>query len=127
MVFAAIDWPRFCRNTFGYWKRKKLRLPNRLRKKLTAVSASTVDRILKATKKLQEKVRIGARVKKRYDIAKTPFRKIVDFCVLTGENKTRIQEVYSSLNSVDLKRRINKLTDKLTKTLRYKIRDTVNA
>lgn len=77
-------------------------------------------------KKLQEKVRVGARVKKRYDMAKTPYQRILDSGVVIGENKMRIQEVYSSLNPVELKRKINWLTVKLNRTLRYKIRDTAN-
>jgi hypothetical protein len=77
-------------------------------------------------KKLKEKVRIGARVKKRYDIAKTPYQRVLESGILTEENKTRMQEVYNSLNPVDLKRKINWLTVKLNRTLRYKIRDTAN-
>lgn len=77
-------------------------------------------------KKLREKVRVGARVKKRYDIARTPYQRIVDAGVLTEENKMKIQKVYSSLSPVDLKRKINWLTVKLKRTLRYKIHDTAN-
>ncbi|MBU1326923.1 hypothetical protein KKG44_04955 [Patescibacteria group bacterium] len=69
--------------------------------------------------KLKTKERIGSRVKKTYDIAKTPYQRVLDSGVLTEENKTRIQTLYKTLNPMDLKRRINKLMEKLNKTLRY--------
>lgn len=69
--------------------------------------------------KLKTKQRVGSRVKKTYDIAKTPYQRILDSGVLTEENKIKIQALYKTLNPMDLKRKINKLTDKLNKTLRY--------
>lgn len=69
--------------------------------------------------KLKTKQRIGSRVKKTYDIARTPYQRLVDSVVLTEENKRNIHALYKTLNPMDLKRRINKLTDKLNKTLRY--------
>lgn len=76
--------------------------------------------------KLKTKQRVGSRVKKTYDIAKTPYQRLVDLGVLTEENKTKIQALYKTLNPMDLKRKINKLTAKLNKTLRYNIRDSTN-
>lgn len=69
--------------------------------------------------KLKTKQRIGSRVKKTYDIAKTPYQRVLESRILTEENKTNIQALYQTLNPMDLKRKINKLTDKLNKTLRY--------
>lgn len=69
--------------------------------------------------KLKTKERVGSRVKKTYDQAKTPYQRILDSGVLTEENKTKIQVLYKTLNPMDLKRKINKLTEKLNKTLRY--------
>jgi hypothetical protein len=76
--------------------------------------------------KLEEKQRIGAKVKKKYDEAKTPYQRLLDSGVLTPENETRITQLYHSLNPVDLKRNINKLTVKLERTLRYIFRDSTN-
>lgn len=76
--------------------------------------------------KLKTKQRIGTKVKKTYDIAKTPYQRLRDSGALTEENKMRIQTLYQTLNPMDLKRKINKLTDKLNKTLRYNIRDSTN-
>lgn len=76
--------------------------------------------------KLTEKQRVGTTVKKRYDTAKTPYQRVLDSGVLTEENKTKIQDVYNTLNPVELKRKINWLTVKLNRTLRYIIRDSTN-
>lgn len=76
--------------------------------------------------KLKTKQRVGSRVKKTYDIAKAPYQRLLDSGVLTEENKTNIQALYKTLNPMDLKRKINKLTNKLNKTMRYKIRDLTN-
>jgi hypothetical protein len=77
--------------------------------------------------KLKTKERVGSKVKKTYDQAKTPYQRILDSGVLTERNKTKIQEVYRTLNPMDLKRKINTLTVKLNKTLRYIFRDATNA
>ena len=76
--------------------------------------------------KLKEKRRIGTRVKKTYDTAKTPYQRLLVSGILDDKQKQTLQTVYSSLNPVDMKRKINYLTAKLNKTLRYKIYDLTN-
>lgn len=80
--------------------------------------------------KLKEKTRLGARVKKKYDTAKTPYQRLVASKLLTEEQSFRLQDLYESLNPMQLRREINKLTARLNNTLsadrralRYKIRD----
>lgn len=68
--------------------------------------------------KLKNKQRIGSRVKKTYDTAKTPYQRLVLSGILKEEQKQKLQNLYDSLNPLDLKRKINKLTEKLNKTLR---------
>ncbi len=68
--------------------------------------------------KLKDKQRIGSRVKKKYDTAKTPYQRLVLSGLLKEEQKQTLQNLYNSLNPLDLKRKINKLTEKLNKTLR---------
>ena len=68
--------------------------------------------------KLKTKERIGSRVKKTYDTARTPYRRLIDSGILDEEQKQKLSSYYESLNPVDLKRRINKLLQKLNKTLR---------
>jgi len=76
--------------------------------------------------RLKEKQRIGSHLKKKYDTAKTPYQKLVLSGILKEGKKQRLQNLYNSLNPLDLKRKINRLTEKLNKTLRYKIRDATN-
>lgn len=68
--------------------------------------------------KLKDKQRVGARVKKKYDTAKTPYLRLLNSGILNEDQKTRLNQYYETLNPMELKRRINKLTDKLNKTLR---------
>jgi len=76
--------------------------------------------------KLKSKLRIGSKVKKRYDTAKTPYQRVLNSGILNNNQKIKLEYLYESLNPMDLKRKINELTIKLNKTLRYKIRDLTN-
>lgn len=55
------------------------------------------------------KERHGAKVTKRYDIAKTPFQRLLDKEVLTDETRSALMEQYQSLNPLALHRQIEKL------------------
>jgi hypothetical protein len=76
--------------------------------------------------RLKTKQRIGTHVKKTYDTAKTPYQRLAFSDVLKEEQNKMLQNLYDSLNPLDLKRKINRLTEKLNKTLRYKINDATN-
>jgi hypothetical protein len=76
--------------------------------------------------KLKSKQRIGSKVKKQYDEAKTPYQRLLASGILTQEQKDALQRQYERLNPLELKRKINVLTKKLDKTLRYKINDLTN-
>lgn len=68
--------PVFAGTHPGIGREKRTTASETAPEKLIAVFASTVDRILKATKKLQEKVRIGARVKNAMILPKHHSRKL---------------------------------------------------
>jgi hypothetical protein len=76
--------------------------------------------------KLKSKERIGSHVKKKYYTAQTPYQKLMDSEYLNAEQKQKMSTYYQTLNPMDLKRRIDTLTVKLNKTLRYKIHDLTN-
>lgn len=76
--------------------------------------------------KQKNKQRVGSQVKKSYDIAKTPYQRIKESNMLKKDHVRQLQELYENLNPMELKRKINKLTQKLNKTLRYKIHDLTN-
>lgn len=65
-----------------------------------------------------KKERIGAKVKKWYDTAKTPYQRILKSGALKREEKEKLKFLYESLNPLDLKRKIDRLTKKLNRTLR---------
>jgi hypothetical protein len=65
--------------------------------------------------KLQEKTRDGARVTRRYDTAKTPYRRLMDSPHVDPAQKRRLKARYESLNLADLHRRIQKLQRQLTR------------
>ena len=68
--------------------------------------------------KLKEKTRIGSKTKKRYHTAKTPYQRLLESGILNEEQKEKLHAYYETLNPADLKRRINKLLQKLNNTLR---------
>ncbi len=70
--------------------------------------------------KLIEKKRIGSRVKKKYDEAKTPYRRAIEREDVSAEDKKRLSEEYKGLNPVELKRAITRLQDKLMKLAKIK-------
>jgi hypothetical protein len=74
--------------------------------------------------KLASKTRVGSKVSKKYDKARTPFRRVLESEHIDDKIKARLKVKYDSLNPVDLKRKISKLQDKLTKlaVLKNKVR-----
>lgn len=65
--------------------------------------------------KLIEKIRVGSKVKKRYDPPQVPYRRLLASEDIPDENKDRLREIYANLNPAQLRRMINKLQDKLYK------------
>jgi hypothetical protein len=59
--------------------------------------------------KLISKTRDGAKVKKTYDKAKTPFQRVIDSGVLSPLEKRILDETYSTLNPAELMREMNRL------------------
>lgn len=60
-------------------------------------------------RKVVFKERHGAKVIKRYDIAKTPFKRLIDKEVITDETKTSFLTQYQSLNPLAIHRQIEML------------------
>jgi hypothetical protein len=54
--------------------------------------------------KLLDKMRVGARLRKRYDKPKTPYRRLLESGLLTPEAITVLQGAFASLNPAALKR-----------------------
>jgi len=65
--------------------------------------------------KLILKTRVGSRVTKKYDRAKTPFRRVLDSEHVDDKIKKSLKREYDILNPAELKRKITRLQDKLLK------------
>jgi len=66
-------------------------------------------------RKLVKKERIGSKIKKRYDVAKTPYRRVLSSSYIPEEIKIKSQRQYAMLNPAELKREITKLQNQLYK------------
>ncbi len=70
--------------------------------------------------KLIEKVRIGSKVQKKYDQAKTPYRRVLESPFISKEAKEELKQGYAELNPVELKREIIRLQERLSELARLK-------
>jgi len=78
-------------------------------------------------RKLIKKERIGSKVIKRYDQAKTPYRRVLASPDIENEVKVKLRKEYGMLNPAELKRKITKLQNRLLKlnTLKQKAREDI--
>ncbi|MDP2809432.1 MAG: ISNCY family transposase [Rhodocyclaceae bacterium] len=57
--------------------------------------------------KLISKERIGGKIKRRYDKAKTPYQRVIESDQVLIEQKQELTKIYQSLNPAELKRKID--------------------
>lgn len=62
-----------------------------------------------------EKKRVGSKIIKEYDDAKTPYRRILESKTVSKETKEKLRKRYNELNPVELKRQIDTLISKILK------------
>ena len=72
--------------------------------------------------KLIEKTRIGSRVKKKYDRARTPLQRVLESNFVPKQAKEALKKEYVTLNPVKLKREIIRLQERLDELVRSKSR-----
>ena len=65
--------------------------------------------------KLVSKTRKGSKVSKKYDEAKTPYRRVLECYGINDKIKESLKQRYDSLNPAELKRKISVLQNKLLK------------
>ena len=63
--------------------------------------------------KLLSKERHGAKVKKTYDAARTPYQRLLDSSALSKQAKQQLRAQYAGLNPAGLKRNIVRLQSRL--------------
>jgi len=71
--------------------------------------------------KLIEKTRSGSKVRKKYDKAKTPYRRVLQSRVVPKGAKHELKRIYAILNPVKLQREISRLQDRLDELAQSKI------
>ncbi len=78
--------------------------------------------------KLIEKTRIGSKVRKKYDTAKTPYRRVLESDTVSDEAKEGLRQIYATLNPAYLNREVNRLQDRLEEISlsKHKARENVN-
>lgn len=59
--------------------------------------------------KLVSKERVGSRVKKKYDLARTPYQRVLDAAQVSEEIKVILRQQYATLNPVALLRHMQRL------------------
>ena len=68
------------------------------------------------TMKLQSKQRMGSKVSKKYDVAQTPYQRVLAAPQITKQKKQQLRAKYETLNPAALKRKITRLQERLLKT-----------
>lgn len=63
--------------------------------------------------KLVEKRRVGSKVRKRYDTARTPYQRVLESPDVSEEDKERLRQIYFTLNPVVLRQRIDENLERL--------------
>ena len=71
------------------------------------------------TMKLQHKTRQGAKVHKVYDMARTPYQRLLQWNILTLEQREALERLYYSLNPLRLREQINRELEKLWAMAQY--------
>ena len=66
--------------------------------------------------KLTEKVRIGGSVKRKYDIPKPPYQRLMESNQISDKARVELEALYLSLNPAQLKRNIESKLDELYRT-----------
>jgi len=99
------------RRLVGYGRFATLRQVDRLNA-LYAVYRLYINHFLPVTK-LQQKVRVGNRVKKVYDAPKTPYQRVLDSPDVSETVKAKLRAEHAALDIVKLKQQIDQMSDAL--------------
>lgn len=68
--------------------------------------------------KLVGKERFGARVRQRYDTARTPYQRVLEAEEVPAQVKAELRVIYLTLNPADLRRQLDRILHRLWDTAR---------
>lgn len=77
--------------------------------------------------KLIEKTRIGSKVKKKYDLPKTPCQRLIECECIDNDIKEKLKTKFDKYNPAELQRRLLHLRGKLEKLSRKKMKSANNS
>jgi hypothetical protein len=69
------------------------------------------------TMRLKEKIRVGSKVRRKYDVPKTPYARVLTSEHVEHQYKAHMRETYSLLDLVDLRTQLNDLRRQLLRTV----------
>ena len=69
---------------------------------------------------LIEKMRNGGNVRKKYDKARMPYRRVLESGIVPEQAKEDLKQAYVALNAMKLNREVNRLQDRLDTLARSK-------
>jgi len=111
------------RKTVGYLRydtEKELALINSLYENELGLYKNFFSPVMK----LLSKERIAGKVKRKYDIPKTPHQRLIESGQISEEIKRKLEAIYRSLNPAELKRKIEEKTHRLYTAYEEKKRTT---
>jgi len=111
------------RKVFGYFRYdtdEELILMNSLYEKELKLYKNFFSPVMKLTRK----ERVGGRVKRKYDVPKTPYQRLIESGQISDEKKKELQIIYRTLNPAELKRKIEEKTHRLYQLYEQKKRTT---
>lgn len=77
--------------------------------------------------KLVSKIRVKGKIKKKYDVAKTPYERLMESDCLSEEKKEELKKAYESFNPAELKRNVDAKLSLLQKAYEKKKGSLVEA
>jgi len=111
------------RKVFGYFRYdtdEELILMNSLYEKELRLYKNFFSPVMK----LIRKERVGGKVKRKYDVPKTPYQRLIESGQISEKEKKKLQILYLSLNPAELKRKIEEKTHRLYQLYEQKKRTT---
>lgn len=109
------------RKIFG-WKRYDTKEEQKIINDLYQNEIRLYKNFFQPVMKMIKKKRVGPKIIKKYDIPKTPYRRLMESGQITRETRKQLKEIYLTLNPVKLKKNIEIKLGLLEKAYQRKIK-----
>lgn len=109
------------RQLFGYYRYENPRLVT-LMNDLYQNELSLLHNYFYPAMKLQDKVRIKSKIKKRYDQPQTPYQRLMNCSAISDEQKNKMRQVFDTWNPFDLQKRIQQKLKNISALIDIKLK-----